>query len=154
MITTLLVDFARVLVLPKDETIRSVNKLYKQALRNQEKFNQHFYVNEELFEYLESIKDSFNMYLFTGSTDLLELPILKSRIDKLFRDVYITKVMGMNKRNIEIYRLVLDRIKISPDEIMFIDDKARNIRIARLAGLNTHHFTVNRTLIDEINMLK
>ena len=48
---------------------------------------------------------------------------------------------GVMKPDPAIYRVVCERYGVTPGEILFVDDSARNIEAAAAFGYDTHHFT-------------
>ena len=58
---------------------------------------------------------------------------LESWIDHWF----ISGDLGLRKPSAEIYRLAADRLGVRPQEIVFVDDRPRNLEAARLVGFST-----------------
>jgi HAD superfamily hydrolase (TIGR01509 family) len=115
MITTFLFDFYRVLLLPKDLG--------------------DFELNEPLFNYLDSIKDKKELYIFTSSK-APNIPVIKKRLEPIFRRVFSARETGYGKREPEAYAMVAREIGKRPEEILFIDDSAENLEAAKKANLN------------------
>lgn len=151
MITTLLFDFSRVLLFPKDQDYQGeLNVLHQQLFREVDySFLDHFRLNEPLLTYLESVKDKVELYIFTSGS-IQNAPEIKSRIDNVFRQVISAKEIGRSKKDPQAYSLVADKIGKSPDEILFIDDSAENIAAAREANLNTFLYQDIETLLAAI----
>lgn len=101
MIKILLFDFSRVLLHPTDKTFSgSLNNLHKELKDNESYylFN-YFELNDEILEYLKTLKDKFRLAIFT--TDLIQDdPLIKEKIDPIFEKTYsafklgITKILG------------------------------------------------------------
>jgi epoxide hydrolase-like predicted phosphatase len=67
--------------------------------------------------------------------------------DELFDAVVISGEVGMRKPEARIYRLVAERLGLQPEECVFVDDLAPNIRGAAEVGmLGVHHITAQETL--------
>lgn len=58
-----------------------------------------------------------------------------------FRDIVISGVEGIVKPDPAIYRLACERLGVSPDQAVFIDDSAANAAAASEVGLTGLHFT-------------
>jgi len=58
---------------------------------------------------------------------------LESRIDPWF----ISGDLGMRKPSPGIYRLVLERLEAQPQDVVFVDDRPRNLDAAKAAGIHT-----------------
>jgi len=50
---------------------------------------------------------------------------------------FISGDLGLRKPSAEIYRLAADRLGVRPQEIVFVDDRPRNLDAARLVGFST-----------------
>jgi epoxide hydrolase-like predicted phosphatase len=73
--------------------------------------------------------------------------------DELFDAVVISGEVGMRKPEAGIYHLVAERLGMAPQECVFVDDLAPNIRGAAEVGmLGIHHITAQETL-DQLEAL-
>jgi len=54
-----------------------------------------------------------------------------------FDPVILSYEVGMQKPEIDIYKLAIEKLKVKPEEIIFIDDKERNLIPARELGIKT-----------------
>ena len=64
----------------------------------------------------------------------------------LFKDVFVSAQMKMLKPSAEFYREVIRRIGAAPEEIVFIDDSARNVDGARAVGIDARLFVPGTSL--------
>lgn len=100
----------------------------------------------ESFQFLESLKEKYNLYLLSNTN-----PIHKEAFDKLFREqtgkdsidtyflkAYYSHLIGFRKPNADIYRFVLDDAGIKAEDTLFIDDSVNNLEAAEKAGIKTH----------------
>jgi HAD superfamily hydrolase (TIGR01509 family) len=55
---------------------------------------------------------------------------------------FISGDLGLRKPSAEIYRLAADRLGVSPQEVMFVDDRLRNLEAAKAVGFNTVLFDI------------
>lgn len=88
-------------------------------------------------EYAHSLKDKCKIAILSNLG-----PFDKKRIDKQynlnkFDYVYLSFEIGLRKPDREIYEYVLKDLKISPKNILFIDDDTNNILMAKECGWNT-----------------
>ena len=63
---------------------------------------------------------------------------LESWIDHWF----ISGDLGLRKPSAEIYRLAADRLGVRPRDVVFVDDRPRNLDAAKAAGFNTVLFDI------------
>jgi putative hydrolase of the HAD superfamily len=55
---------------------------------------------------------------------------------------FISGDLGLRKPSAEIYRLAADRLGVRPQEVVFIDDRPRNLDAAKAVGFNTVLFDI------------
>src|SRR3989344_7570890 len=58
--------------------------------------------------------------------------------------------IGIRKPDLKIYRLLIKRIKLKPEEILFIDNQEWNIKPAKKLGIKTILYRNNKQLIGEL----
>lgn len=94
-----------------------------------------------------------NGYLLGTLTDVLDLH-QKLRIEKNFYEHFnfniVSCEVGLAKPDPKIYKLLLKKIKLSPKEIVFIDDYQSCLDGAKKLGINTILFKNNRQLIKDL----
>lgn len=59
----------------------------------------------------------------------------------LFRGMVISGEVGVTKPDPRIFRILLERHRIEPAEVVYIDDNTRNAEAARTLGIHGIHFT-------------
>jgi len=152
MIKVLLFDFARVLLFPKDENYSGkLNDLYK-TVKDEKHFNFEdvFYFNEELLDYLRTVKDKYKLVMFTSETIQDDLAVVE-KLDGIFENIFSAKEMGFTKTDPEAYRFIVSNLQCNPNEILFIDDNVENVNSAKITGMKTYLFTDNVCLIKTID---
>ena len=50
---------------------------------------------------------------------------------------FISGDLGLRKPSAEIYSLVLERLRSKPQDVVFVDDRPRNLDTAKALGLQT-----------------
>ncbi len=60
--------------------------------------------------------------------------------DDLFDDIVISCHHGVAKPDSSLYRIALERLKVLPENCIFLDDRPENIEAARQLGINAIHF--------------
>jgi putative hydrolase of the HAD superfamily len=71
----------------------------------------------------------------------------------LFDAVVISGEVGMRKPDPEIYRLTARKIGLRPDECVFVDDLAANVRGAVKVGMVGVHHTDVESTVEELEAL-
>lgn len=82
--------------------------------------------------------------LSNADKTLVELLRSSHGIYDLFDDVVVSADVGMAKPDPRIYALAAERLELSPDACVFIDDLPGNVEAARDAGMQAIHFIVNQ----------
>ena len=87
-------------------------------------------------------------------------PIVKSSLDELFpeaaaifKERYCSYEFGTKKPDPNSFTKLLAKIKISPADTWFIDDKRSNVQGAKLAGLKAHHFRSYEALAKDVKIM-
>lgn len=155
MINTLIFDFSRVLLFAKDKGYKEdLNPLHKKLVAENPNyaFLDYFELNKELLTYLETIKDKFELYIFTSGS-IQNAKEIKGRIEQVFRGVFSAEEMGVSKKDPQAYVALTQKLSKNPNEAIFIDDSQTNIQAASRAGLNTFQYLDNQSLVKKINTL-
>lgn len=61
--------------------------------------------------------------------------------------------MGIAKPDPKIYKMVIEKLGIAPEEMVFVDDLSRNIEAARKLGMHAIHFQKRDEVIAELQKL-
>ncbi|GIK84262.1 MAG: hypothetical protein BroJett025_08840 [Patescibacteria group bacterium] len=155
MIRTLLLDFSYTLCFPKTkETIESLNGLYKQILQDDSTAQalDNFLINQELLDYLLTLRTHCRLYVFTSGTMHTD-PVISHMLKPVF-DGYITSIeLNMPKAYPNTYKVIANKLDVTTNEILFIDDQQKNVVAAITAGANAIRYTNNTETIRQIKKL-
>lgn len=66
---------------------------------------------------------------------------IKFELERYIQDWIISGDVGFRKPDPNIYRVAITRLGVSPQQIIFIDDRLKNIQAAKEAGFQTILFT-------------
>ena len=155
MIKVLLFDLARVLLFPKDSNYQEeLNQLHKSLSSNPTyNFNGYFYLDEKIMDYLRSIKDKYQLYMFTSGA-IQYADEIHSQLTEIFKKIYSAAEMGVSKKDPESYRTIAKDIGAEPNEILFIDDSEGNVAAAKEAGLKAFVYKELEELKMEISEIQ
>lgn len=151
MISTLLFDFSRVLLDVKDKNYTGLlNDLHRKKSKHPDyNFFDYFGLNVELLNFLDQLKGKYPLYIFTSGS-VQNVPVVRKRLDQIFRKIYSSEELGLNKKDPQSYLIIAKDLNKNPNEILFTDDQLENIQAAEAANLLTIHFDSNRQFINEI----
>ncbi len=74
-------------------------------------------------------------------------------IEDAFHTMVISGEEGIMKPDAHIYYRVLDLLKVSPEELVLIDDFPRNIAGAQAIGMQGIHFRSPKQALSELHRL-
>ncbi len=111
--------------------------------------------NHALIEHLRGVRRAgYRMGLLTNNV-LEWAPRWRAMLpmEELFDDVVDSAVVGMRKPDPRIYALTAERLGVSAEEIVFLDDFESNCVAAREAGWHAIRFDENEQVIGELDAL-
>jgi putative hydrolase of the HAD superfamily len=104
-------------------------------------------IPRERIEAIEKVKKHYKIFLMSNSNvihyDLyvrdLQLRFGYNEFDELFNKSYFSFAEHLEKPDPRFFELILDHEGLLPEETLFIDDTAENIKTAKSLGINTYH---------------
>jgi epoxide hydrolase-like predicted phosphatase len=104
-------------------------------------------LNAELVGYMEELRKSYKIALITNTNEL-HVEINRERgVFKYFDEIVTSCELGIAKPNKEIFEAMLAKLKLKPNECIFIDDRLGNIGTPKQMGFKVIHFQDNQQLI-------
>lgn len=143
MYTTIISDFSRVIIKPIDKGyLGGLNAFHRELIEKfGERYNifEYFEVNNKLLDFYLFIKTKYSVNLFT--TDIIQNhPLLRPKLDDAFGNIFAANDHGLNKKDPTAYLFIADKLKTSPQNIIYIDDQMSNIEAATSAGFKALHY--------------
>jgi epoxide hydrolase-like predicted phosphatase len=107
--------------------------------------------NEPMIDLMREAKQGHRMGLLTNNVREWE-PLWRSMlpVDEIFEVVVDSGFVGCRKPDREIYDLTLERMGVTAEECLFIDDIDVNCDTARELGMSAVHYQSNDQAIPEI----
>ena len=104
-------------------------------------------IPRERIEAIEQIKKHYRIFLMSNTNEIhydlyirdLQLRFGYNEFDKLFHKSYFSFAEHLEKPDPRFFELILDHEGLVPEETLFIDDTAANIKVARSLGIRTYH---------------
>jgi putative hydrolase of the HAD superfamily len=117
-------------------------------------WNDIFWENPGMDKLLMRVKRHYPLYLISNTNALHFTHIKKQfKILRHFKKVFPSHEVGARKPDLKIYRRVLKKIGLRPEETIFIDDMKSFIRGARRTGMHAIRFKTRRQLIQDLRKL-
>ncbi len=131
--------------LPRDES--GIKRLLKEDVKSWTK------VNEEMIAFITENRGKFKKLAIISNMTVDTLSFLRKNCSwlSLFDDLTFSCEIGVNKPDRAIYESCLRELAIAPDECLFVDDSAENVRGAVEAGMNAVQFTSQIEFMHELN---
>lgn len=105
------------------------------------------------------LRDKYRLYLLSN-TNFIHMDAFHKiyhsqsreiRFDDYFNKAFYSCEIGFRKPDAICYEWVIDHLKISPAETLFIDDSAQNVEAAKSAGMQIIHLTTGQK-IEELEL--
>ncbi len=111
---------------------------------------------EETVEILISLKESgYKIYYLSNFHELAFGEVTKkNKFFELFDGGVVSYAEKLIKPEEDIYKLILERYKLNPNESIFVDDMEANVEGANKVGIKTILFKGPKELKEELNNLK
>lgn len=101
--------------------------------------------NNVMIARVKELRQSYKTSLLSNmGYDTLESVFSTPVREALFDDVLISGEVGLIKPSEDLYKLALERLQVSADEVIFIDDRLVNLEGAQRLGMKTILFTTNQ----------
>lgn len=112
---------------------------------------------DENVRLIKPLKTKYNVYGLTNwSAETIPLAMERYGFFAELDGIVVSGEEKTVKPHPELYRILMERYGIRPEESLFIDDSAANIQTARMLGFQTIHFTPDVNLeetLKEMNVL-
>lgn len=121
----------------EDEFLQATSKLFNVELTSRHRYLLDAdHLNHELIELVKKLKKKFKIGLITNTgKEYMDEFLFKPELDKLFDCLVISHAEGMKKPDPKIYQLAVDRLKLKPEEILYLDDHPDRISPAAALGM-------------------
>lgn len=121
---------------------------FKKLIRN------NFYEIEGVRDIIKELKPNYKLGIISVHVkEWIEHCNKKFQIHKLFHSTLYSFEVGMQKPDIRMYKLMLKRLNVPPEECLFIDDREKNLIPARKLGIITILFKNAKQLRNKLNKL-
>lgn len=127
----------------------NLNSEQVQAIEND--FRPDDEINTELVKFIQSLRPHYTIAAISNAwSDTREALTRLYHLDKIVDTMFFSYEVGVAKPDSRIYQLAISRLKIYPEETIFVDDKSANVDTARLIGMRGIWYKNNEQTITEI----
>ena len=114
-------------------------KAYKKSLKE----------NKSLYKIAFKLKENYKIAILSDQWYLSRDVFVNKKNMKKFDLVIISCDVGMRKPDLQIYQLLIKKLRLKPSEIVFLDNREFNLKPAEKLGIKTILFKNNRKLIKD-----
>jgi putative hydrolase of the HAD superfamily len=107
-------------------------------------------MNAEMYELVNELKQHVRVGLLSNSDGQFTNLLRECGVYEPFDPCLISTEIGALKPDLKAYKLLLSRLDLSPEEVIFIDDKLENVEAAKKLGLDGILFESQSQLKSEL----
>jgi putative hydrolase of the HAD superfamily len=107
-------------------------------------------LDDKMVAYIHQLRARVNTALRSNATPRLAQRLQELHIEDCFDEVIISAQVGLAKPDPAIYKLAMDRLRVEPAEVVFIDDTPENVSSAAALGIHAILFTTRQALMLEM----
>lgn len=97
-------------------------------------------LDNEMLSFIRDLRPRIKTALLSNASPHLMHLLEQMTVTDVFDEIVISGIVGVQKPDPAIYRIVLDRLRLAPEETIFVDDFVQNIQAAERLGMHTLHF--------------
>lgn len=91
---------------------------------------------------IEKLRERYSIGLLSNASSSFLRGLLKDHdLEKYFDEIVISSEVGLIKPSPEAFHHILSKLRVEPDEALFIDDNIHNVQGAQQVGIAAIHFT-------------
>mgnify|MGYP005849157065 CR=1 FL=1 len=113
-------------------------------------FSDHMRMDSKMITTIENLSKKYKLCLLSNNAVFYQTKRISCQLEKLFPIQIFSFKVGMRKPEKEIYDLVLEKLKIQPNECLIIDDNEKCLIYPRELGMKTIHFQDFESFIKEL----
>ncbi len=130
---------------------RNNNKYKDLVIDFMNNFHKYRHVQQEVVEIIKGLKkQGYKIYLLSNTNEYSYEEVMKD-LEYLFDGMALSYQLHMIKPYEGIYKYLIDKYNINPEETLFIDDREDNMKTANALGINGR--AVNPDDVEDIKLV-
>lgn len=136
-------------VISKEEGIKRMltnlpSNLHESCINIMSTWTNALEINNEMLNFIEKMRnEGYKTYILSNAPHDIPIFLKEKNLEKYFDGKIISAEELLVKPNPEIYKLLLERFSLKPEECIFFDDKKENIDTAIKCKLNGYVYDYN-----------
>lgn len=111
------------------------------------------WMNKDVIELARSLKKNYKIALMSNATDEWITPLLKeNNMNDIFDTVVVSANVGIAKPEKGIFDYTLDKLQLDASEVIFIDDRLKNVEAGNSFGIKSLLFTNYQALAVQLKL--
>jgi HAD superfamily hydrolase (TIGR01509 family) len=95
-------------------------------------------LNQELLDLIKKLRPKYKIGILSNAgQDFIEEALKQNGVSDLFDIIITSSKSGFVKPQPEIFELILEELKLEPNQALFIDDSSSNAQAAKELGLTS-----------------
>ncbi len=132
----------------------SLNLHSHQAIRNfQKKYYHDEKINTGTLQLIQKLHKNYKLAILSNHPSGLQQWLADWQIDSFFDEIICSADQGMTKPDTKIFDLLLNKLKISPEQTVFIDDTPEHVLASLDIGIHGILFSTADQLAQDLKKL-
>lgn len=94
---------------------------------------------DDTMNIIHIIKEKRKKVYLLSNLKQIDFDYLKQKLDiNIFDEIFLSYILGCMKNDTKIFQILIDKLKLNPNNIYFFDDKKENINNAKKMGINAY----------------
>ncbi len=143
----------------KEKVLEIISKNVKTSEKNLKKiilksYKKKFKQNKELFKKAFELKKKvYKIAVLSDQWPFSKEALMPPKLYRRFDEVVVSCDVGIRKPNPKIYKFLLNKLKLKPNQVLFIDNQEWNIKPAKKLGIKTLLYKNNKQLFKELDKI-
>jgi putative hydrolase of the HAD superfamily len=125
-------------------SVKELMNAYKQHYLKATKFN------PKMIKLVKDLRKKYAVACFSDTTEVHRQINEKKGFFKLFDFSFVSSGLGITKDEVRAFEIVIEKLKVKPNECVFIDDNEGHVERAKSIGIDAIHFQSYEQLISEL----
>jgi len=118
---------------------------YNKFKKLEKLFLDSLYIDPEYYEFVEPLKNKYKLAIISDLPKVWgEYLVRKYRFREIFDPILISGEVGDTKKHKKLFKILIKKTKVKPNEIVFIDDEKENLKTASDLGILTIWFNIEK----------
>ncbi len=129
-------------------SVKELINVYKQIYSNVNKFD------SKMIKLVKDLRKKYAIACFSDTTEVHRQINEENGFFKLFDFSFVSCGLGVTKNEVRAFEIVIEKLKVKPEDCIFIDDREGHVERAKSIGIDAIHFQSYEQLVSELKTRK